>query len=50
MDFVTRATARGGVSGPLVPGGAAGDAIVIDDTQVSVESGCPAVTGRAAGW
>ncbi len=31
---------------PLVPGGAGEDAIVIDATQVSVASGCPATTAK----
>jgi hypothetical protein len=34
------------VGAPLVPGGPAPDAIAIDGTQVSVESGCPPVAAR----
>ena len=34
------------VSAALVPGGAAADAIVIDGTQVSVESGCPVASAE----
>jgi hypothetical protein len=34
------------VTPALVPGGAAADAIVIDNAQVSIESGCPAVAAK----
>jgi hypothetical protein len=34
------------VTGPLVPGGAAADAVVVNGTQVSIESGCPAITAK----
>jgi hypothetical protein len=34
------------VGDPLVPGGPAPDAIMINGTQVSVESGCPAIAAR----
>jgi hypothetical protein len=34
------------VSDPLVPGGATPDAVVVDGTQVSVDSGCTAVTAK----